>query len=339
MSSVRVAGAMLVALFWSAVARADAAQHFSLSWTRLSGASRCISLQGLAARIEKRLARPVFDAPEKADLGIEGYVEWTGKNWHVKVSLLDANGAVLGVRELTSSESSCRELDGPVTLAIALLVDPNAELSEQEQAAKPQEPAVAPESPVARSEPDAVTQPKEPHASDGWRSAAAAGAGVAVGALPNPAGGIVLRFALSPPRSIAFVADGAFWTESRTPSAEGESIAFSLAYGGVGVCPLAWERDAGAVRACLGMNAGLLSTRGLLNGTILVRRRFVAMAAARLEGVVNLGSHVFLSGSAGAMAPLVRDSFEYESQGNRDLVFRMAPIAGVFDVGIGFRSP
>ena len=342
---MRLIAAMLVlGLAGSRTVHAEeSAPHFSLSWARLSGASACISAKALAERVEARLGRSVFGAPGRADVAVEGYVGPADNGWRAVVSISDAAGAVLGTRELVNLDTTCRDLDAPLALTIALLLDPSAELSSSPAAAPAEnrEPAVV-VSPVQSAPPPIPLPPAPLHAEPdaALRSWAALGGGLAFGLLPRPAPGMVLRVGVAARGAWPIVLDGALYREEEEVAApRAEPIGFSLAYGGAALCPLGMERRRAAWRACAGLDAGLLSTRGLADGGILVHRRFVASATGRLEGTLYFGRHFLVAAAVSVMVPLVRDSFDYDRDGERTLVFR-APAAGAtFDLGLGFRSP
>ncbi len=310
---------------------------------RLPGAAGCISASALAHAVEDRLRRRVFEAPGQADVAIEGHVERSDSAWHALVSVTDLAGTVVGTRELSSADPSCHDLDAPLALAIALLVDPTATASIPPEVQPRESPAAAtssatppphpPSAGRARKAPDRAS-PDQP-----WRSFMNVGAGLAVGALPDASPGLVLRIGVVPPRAWPIVLSGALWTESLASVGGANSIGFSLAYAGLGVCPIVARWRGAGLSACAGLDAGAMSTRGLADGAILVRRRFVIAAAGRIEGSLDLGSRWFFGIGGGPSVPLVRDSFVYERGDATHLVFRMASVAAAFDAGLGFRSP
>lgn len=333
-----VASALLSVLLAPGARAEDDGSRFSLSFVRLPGASKCIPPNTLARRIEERLGRPVFVAPARADVSVEGYVEWKDTTYHAFVSIADRDGIVLGQRDLSSSDATCRELDGPLALTMALLIDPNAALSPEGTEHGP--PARRAPPPLERPVKPTPTPVSPPPARDDWRTSIEAGGGLGIGLLPDLANGLILRAGVMPPRGFRTILDGAFWSEEeRTPSGSASSVGFSLAQGGLSVCPVEGETAVFRAHICAGLTAGLLSTRGLYDGAILVRRRFTAAAIVRSELVAKIGSHVFFGLGAGASTPFVRDSFEYERDLDRVRVFRMSAAAAVFDLTLGFQSP
>jgi hypothetical protein len=90
---------------------AAAARRSSLSWVRGEGAETCIGTRALAEAVEKRLGRSVFVSAAKADISVEGMVERKDAPWRAIVTVADADGNILGTRELTSEEEACASLD------------------------------------------------------------------------------------------------------------------------------------------------------------------------------------------------------------------------------------
>src|SRR5260221_2390311 len=97
---------------------------YSLSWTRLAGAEKCVAGGTLARAVETRLGRPAWAATSLADIQIEGQVEprTDRPGWRVRIVLSDPKGAVLGQREIASDEASCDALEEPLVLMLALII-------------------------------------------------------------------------------------------------------------------------------------------------------------------------------------------------------------------------
>jgi hypothetical protein len=329
----------LAALLVGLAAPAQAAEppkRFSLNWARLPGAERCISVKALSERVEARLRRAVFSASGLVDVVIEGHVKPNENGFAASVAISDASGTVLGSRELTTADETCRELDAPLALTVALLIDPNAEL---ETPPAPSPAPVVPQRPTAA--PRAIQESeKQPLGEEPFRITALVGGGVGLGLLPRPAPALVVRIGFRPPHAWPIVIDGALFREQEeVPPSGGAPVAFSLKWAGASTCPVGADSRLAEWQVCGGLNGGIMSTRGLADDSMLVHNRFVLGLTARAEGVLHLGSH-FLFGMAAALhVPLIRDEFEYEQNAERELVFRAAPVAALLDAAIGFRSP
>jgi hypothetical protein len=78
----------------------------------------------LAAEVERRLGRPVFDT--KAERSIEVDVMRFSERYRSDVYVRDAAGHALGHRQLESDEPGCGALLSATALAVALVIDPEA---------------------------------------------------------------------------------------------------------------------------------------------------------------------------------------------------------------------
>lgn len=116
-----------------AAARAHAAEPasaaeepltYSLSWVRGEGAESCPAGRALAAEVERRLGRKVFDAA--AQRSFEVQVARVGERFTSDVYVRAADGETVGHRSLQGDEPGCSALLAATALAIALVIDPEA---------------------------------------------------------------------------------------------------------------------------------------------------------------------------------------------------------------------
>jgi hypothetical protein len=126
---------------------------YALSWVRAEGAEACPSARALVAEVERRLGRSVFDA--SADRSIEVEVTRFGDTYRSDVYVRDAAGKTSGHRELQSDEPGCGALVSATSLAIALVIDPEA-------ASRPAPTAAAFEPPPAIAPPPAPAEVPPP---------------------------------------------------------------------------------------------------------------------------------------------------------------------------------
>lgn len=105
-------------------AATTAPPSYALSWVRAEGAEACPAASVLAAEVERRLGRAVFDA--KAERSIEVDVMRFGERYRSDVYVRDAAGHALGHRQLESDEPGCGALLSATALAVALVIDPEA---------------------------------------------------------------------------------------------------------------------------------------------------------------------------------------------------------------------
>lgn len=117
-----------------AVSNANAAegthQAVHLSWVRLPGAESCPSARALSERVVARLGRDPFAA--NATRFLEGTSQRQGDTFSAVLSVRDADGTLLGTRDLSSTAPTCQPLADAVALALVLTIDPNAGMEASE---------------------------------------------------------------------------------------------------------------------------------------------------------------------------------------------------------------
>src|SRR5688572_32007551 len=96
---------------------------YDLSWVRLDGGEQCPARPAIAARIEERLGRPVFDSA--ASRSIEAWVQHRGAGAGLMASIVvrDERGEIIGQKSLETTERDCQTLASAAVLAITFLVD------------------------------------------------------------------------------------------------------------------------------------------------------------------------------------------------------------------------
>ena len=178
----------------------------ALSWVRLPGAEGCVGAPKLASAVEARLGRRVFVPPADAEISVEGTVAYRTdtKRFKATFRVADRAGAVLGVRDVEESVTSCDKLDDRFAFVLSVLIDPDAALGAPPAAgeATPLPPPEAPPPPKPLTEappsPAATTmtlpQPPEP-----WRWLAGADFGGAMGLVPDVGWVVSAGAVLTPP--------------------------------------------------------------------------------------------------------------------------------------------
>jgi hypothetical protein len=115
-------------LFAPSPCRAQAARtesRYALSWVRGEGAEQCPSGQDLTREVEARVGRALFDAA--AERSVEVQVSRENGSYHCNVYVRAADGQAIGRRALESNEASCAPIFQAAVLAVALVIDPDAE--------------------------------------------------------------------------------------------------------------------------------------------------------------------------------------------------------------------
>jgi hypothetical protein len=163
------------------------------------------------------------------------------------------------------------------------------------------------------------------------------------GYLPTLGAGLAAEGMLEPRKSIPFIGMGSYWLDSTATAERNASTAFSLFLLGSGFCPL-WHHARGGrghLYACAVGHLGVLRVHpsgfDTSKGDDV---RFVLDGGAELRAtVVVLKPFVARFGAAGVI-PLIRDTFSYDrGDGTQAQLFRMAPVAGLLDVGLGMELP
>ncbi len=331
-----------------AVATADAeglpARTSALAWVRLPGAETCIDMRNLAGAVERRLRRPAFVPPTAGDLAIEGRIgpiQGAG-GWRATITVVDATGLRVGLRELQTDKADCRAIDDELELVMALLIDPSAALA----------PPAAPAPPAARAPPPLPTPPSAappavcppppspPPPARPWRAGAELGPIAAVGVLPSPVGaGVQIRAHVAPPRGPSFELGASFWLDSSVRTEHAEP-AFSLAYGWLLVCPVDRELRGNVLSACLGAQVGALRVNAVGLPSVYEQEELVFTLAAEARLRRRFIGPLFGSAGLGIAVPTIRDRFYYsDPAGVRHDVFQASPVAGLLDLGVGIEVP
>jgi hypothetical protein len=332
----------LVTVF-SARARADAGAHepVRLVWIRGPGADRCVDEATLADRVSARLGRPSFsdDAPRR----IEGLVQREGDRWVAHLYARDADGKVTGARDLNHEGDDCAGLDAAVTLAVALVIDPDAALRTP---AGPVTPAPAPpppppvppnfprppaSCPVATPcppvAPPAPVAPRDPFTVTGR-------AVLAGGLLPTTAGGFALAVDIPAYRALHVATGMLLLPEVRTSTGD---FGFGITAPWIGACAVPWRRSPVTVAICEDLLLGAIHAVDYALVPTTPGDRFWGGAAteaalrARLIGplAVEVGGQILF--------PLTRQQFTVEGQ--TDAVFQEWVATGVGFVGVGASIP
>jgi hypothetical protein len=320
----------------AAVAHA-APELAALGFTRASGAEACITARDLALAVEQRLGRAALVSASQAERFIDGRVEALAPpatGFRVSVTVSDAKGAALGTRELEDPDPSCRALDEPIVLVVALLVDPEAA-----RRAGPAAPALG----VAPRPPPPPPAPPPAPAPEPWRASLALGPAFMVGLLPKAGAAASLRGEIVPPSFIPIEIGGAVWlgVDASAPTTPTASASVNLSYATLGLCPLVWRTARTTVRGCADVAVGALRASGQgftatnTGGEApFVEGMLAGRVTRRLVGPLELGVGLALA------VPFTRPSFTYlDATRTAQQLVRVGPVAGVLDAAVGLAFP
>lgn len=316
---------------------------YSLSWVRGDGAESCPAGRVLAAEVERRLGRKVFDAAAERSFEVE--VVRVGERFKSDVYVRDASGRAVGHRSLQGDEPGCAALLGATALAIALVIDPEAAAREPVASATFEAPPApmpptppAPPHPAPAPAPVAVTRvervlvmPSRPLLTVAWR-------GHVTGALvPRVSPGVELSV-------------NARLGERWGIGASAQYVRSQHAASGIGAFDIGLTRASllGTYDAAAGESVRWLLAGGPSLGALHLAVREPApvtapgdylLLALALESElqVSVSKEVFLDlGVAGAL-PLRRQ--EFLVRGQADPVWRQPRFAGSGFLGVGARFP
>ena len=347
---------LLSALATPRLAAATGASSSSLSWSRLDGAEGCIGTRQLARAVETMLGRQVFVSAARAEVSVEGRVSRRDGTWVAAITVADEDGRALGERTLRSGDSSCHDLDEPVVLAIALMIDPDATLEpgisapsvSQPTLPAPAAPAVTPAevSAEVRVEERLVFMPAVAPAADRpsddddiWQLGVRAGPSAAVGLLPEVGFGVNAAVVIEPPWLFAVEASGTLYLP-RAATLEGHSADFALAYVGLAPCPLRQRFAALSLSLCAEVQLGRLWADGEDALGPWQQHQLVVNLAPRARAEYRIVGPLELGLGLGAAFPLLRDSFTLNlDDGGRGELFRLPPVAAQTDLAVGLQFP
>jgi hypothetical protein len=337
---MRAAAAFLALVACLVGARRSAASTesatYSLGWARRPGAESCVGAGALARAVEARLGHPAWVPTSAANVLIEGYVEKRENvpGWHAELVLTDMNGGVLGQRDIVSDEVTCDALEQPLTLMLALIIDPKLLLSaEPSGPPRPAPPAVVVASPVEA--PPEPPKPGPPRTDRDSRLGVEAAVIFGAGLLPGVAWGATLD-GVQTLGGLTFQLGGTLWRPSDTAPPGEAHASFSMLELHGRECPRLLSGRGLLLLGCAGAAAGVVAAQGVGFGQTESSQRPVVFALVSAQGSAHLGGPFWLGLRLGAVVPIVREEFVSRSaDGQVATLFRMSPVAGTADFSIG----
>jgi hypothetical protein len=326
---------------------AAATESVRLDWVRGEGADACPDGTEIARRVQARLGRSVLS--DDARRRIEGVVERRGAGWRVTLRVRDADGTVVGRREIDASSADCEPVADAAVLAVALAIDPEAALGPPPPAEAVEPPAPAPASPAPPPEtcraaepivltapvyPGLVVRPCPEPPEPSYRLTASARALAAGGQLPRIAPGAALA------ADVRFeerwhVGAELFWLpETLAPTGP---FAFGLTAGAAQGCFDVVPFGRGALGVCLGVQIGALHAVVLDLVPIEPGEQLWAAAAAHSRLDVALAEPLGAEVGIELGIPMVRH--EFGVAGRPDPAFITGTVTGRGFVGLTLFGP
>jgi hypothetical protein len=313
----------------------------SLSWVRLPGADACVSTQDLAKDVEKLLGRRVFVSASQGDVSVEGRIEHKPKGgFRATISVRDAKGVELGTREIEGAKE-CSTMRDELAIVIAVMIDPDAMSRPPEPPPPPWVPPAPPPPPavtVTPSQPAPAPLPAQPagprqEPANAWHLETGASVAAEVGLLPHATLGVRVDALLTPPGFIPLEAYGEIWPYDTTQSGASNG-AFTLAWGGGGLCPLAYSRGRFLAYGCASGIAGVVFSQGQNGGPNGPQ----ALLAGALETRVayRIGGPFAVRLGLAAEVPILRPYRDSTTAGSgAPDYFRTTVVTGTADAGLG----
>jgi len=299
-----------------------------LAWTGPGPELVCLGEAGLARAVNEYLGRDAFaSGPLEYVLGVN-VERLPDRLWRAVLELRDGAGHVLGARELRSTTDLCSDLDEPLVLAVALMVDSQPE--------PPPAPPPAPPAPEPEPEPEPSEQPEPADSHTSAESLdffANASLALEAGLLPAVRPGLMLGAELRAVSWLSARLSGVAFLPVSVDVTGGGSAQFVLVAGVLELCPSLGDKASFRLSFCGGAVYGALGAKstGLAGSRSTWERVF--------GGAFGLGASLPLSGrwfgSAGltGIVPYRPARFVYELGGVSQELFQMSSFSALASVG------
>ena len=286
----------------------------ALAW-KTPAEGDCASSEQIRSEVDRLSETPLVSSQH--DYELEALLFVHEGSWVASVALRDARGRVLGGREVTGAYASCRDLDVPVALVVATLLD--------ELKRKPEPPASAP-----AAEPTPLPAPapnKEP------RGAIGLGAFVsgALGLVPRLTLGFGLdvELPLAWPLVFSFSAD----RPGSETDAEGRGARGLSFHGGAATCPkLVGQRH--VLRLCGSAQVGAVVAKSVELTSSGQAIKPMVLLGLEPQLVLGLTPNWALQLGLGAHWLPVRPRFHWEIEGGADGKLEAEAFALIARIGI-----
>lgn len=326
---------------------AEASLLVALTVQHGPGAEACLSEPRLRRSVERRLRRPVFTEPARAQLRFAVFYSSRGTETEARIDVSSADGTPRGTRTLVTS-GHCSALDDSLALSVALLVDqpPEPEPERSTSVAVPTPTAAAPTPTTAAAPttaapaaprrsastpitiPPDVAAPREP-----WHLAVGAALQGAWGVLPGIAPAGTLYVSVLPRHFVPLTLMGEAFANRSADRDPGSGARFRLLRVGLSLCPRLLDEQGLSVAWCFGQKIGWLRVDGFGFDHDLSERRLSYALHVGGEVRKRLFAPVSLRGYLGAELPVVRDSFVSSGRNAAEL-FQPSPVGVAAQIGV-----
>jgi hypothetical protein len=322
--SVLATGLGVAALLLASDGQADvhgARKGARLAWARGVDADGCVGRIGLEEDVKARLGYDPFLLP--GEVFVEGTIVRVSGGFRADLVMRDANDKLLGTRQLTSRERSCRTLGEAVAVAITVTIDPNAAGMRKSEEVEERSPDL--EKPSISHAPPTPSPVSEDRLRGHGAVAIGAGAGLVPAIAPvvsiHARGNIGARWELG--------LGAHFWAESKT-----SGMGFALTTASVDGCviPLDAIRP---LRWCAGAHVGFLHVFVHAPELAPVTVGMVPWVGAETGPSVSLplAGALRLEADLAAVVPITqRQAF---ARGRPGVVWEQSMVAGRASLGLG----
>lgn len=308
----------------AAPAASGAPPSVGLTWVGPGPELACLGEEGLVTAVNDYLGRDAFAAGSVEYVLAVNVERLPDRLWRAVLEFRDASGRVLGARELKSSTDLCADLNEPLVLAVALMVDSEPELPPEPPPTPPPEPE--PEPPELEESPP----PKQATPLEVFGEASVA---LEAGLLPAVRPGLMLGAEL---RAMSWLSARlsavGFWPASQEISGDA-SARFALTGGLLELCPGFGDKTSFRLSLCGGAFLGALGVK--TDGLDGKRRDWRPLLAAAFgpKVAIPLGRRWFMIGGFSGVVPYRPDRFVYQADGVTEELFQCSSLSLLANVG------
>lgn len=304
----------------------------ALHWVRLPGSYDCVDGSALAHAVEAKLQRKLFAPASKGVLILEGYVERDPAGYRSELRMTSSAGALLGTRSLSSEATDCRELSEMVAVVLAIMVDPDADLSAKAPTSPPREAEVKPPATVTVERAAPLATPRAEQRLLVFSRAS-------VGLMPGAGIGLGVAYERALRRWGGMRVEGVGFLEARKELDDSSGMRLRLAHAGLGYCPVWVGSRALRFVGCVGAEIGVRQSEGY--GFEPENHRASTLwssATARVALTLRTLSVLLVQAGAGLFVPFSPELYSaVQADGSVVPVYRQPSLGAAFDVALGVR--
>lgn len=348
--NVRRGLAALALVLRARAATAEESHAFRLSYSAPAG---CPTREAFLAAIESNSARAHRARAGEAAIEINALVAPEGGGFLGVLRIRRPDGT-----ETTRSvpAATCSEAASAMALIATIAIDPDAASGAPSGDAVPSQTGAASAPPVATTAPMPVPTPPPTNSGDEtlstatknarpierrWWLGADAGIGLASGLAPRPSADFSLGMGVGATQKTLLspiVLLSGHLAESPTASNQEGTARFQRLAGRITGCPLKLDAAPFSFRPCALFEVGELRAKGTNaenHATVSVPILWLALGAT-MRGELHLVGPLTLAGEAGALLPLVRDSFYFNPSGTTLYKVGDVGFVGALELGVQF---